>query len=469
MRNFDVAHHQPHPPGYIGYIALGRLFQLVFGDANAALVALSIAGECVAVVIAFLFAKSLFGRTPALATALALISSPLYWYYGEAANTYALEPALVLLVVWSCWRVWNGSQALAPAGALALGLAGAVRPSTAVLLAPVYLVSLWRCGSLHDSVVSLALLLLATLAWLIPLIVLSAGIGPYLAATVQLGGAVTGGTAVWRAGPSALIGNSEAVLQGLVFELGFFGALAFFGLVVAPRFHARPRLPSGWGAFCLVWALPSLLTFLLVHIGQVAYVQSFAPALLLTLGPAVSATARSLGRARSAHAIAIAAAALNVVTFLFPSPHSLWWQEAAHDRWAAEMIAQVGVLNSNSTIIITDAVAVGSYRTLQAYLPQYHRLGVGVDRRGRLGEIYGDIYEPARFEHASGLRMPPGAGTFVFPDRGVVDAFVADPERMEVIMGPDHSRIYIWRGPAPRLEGGLIWLDRRYQDRRGMS
>src|SRR5919201_1436727 len=56
MQRFDIVHHQPHPPGYVGYLALGRLFALVFPDPNAALVALSIVGECAGVAVAFLFA-----------------------------------------------------------------------------------------------------------------------------------------------------------------------------------------------------------------------------------------------------------------------------------------------------------------------------------------------------------------------------------------------------------------------------
>jgi hypothetical protein len=41
LDEFDLAHHQPHPPGYIGYIVLGRLLRTITGDANSALTLLS--------------------------------------------------------------------------------------------------------------------------------------------------------------------------------------------------------------------------------------------------------------------------------------------------------------------------------------------------------------------------------------------------------------------------------------------
>ena len=42
LKRFDPSVHQPHPPGYFLYVCLGRLVNLFFHDANAALVAISI-------------------------------------------------------------------------------------------------------------------------------------------------------------------------------------------------------------------------------------------------------------------------------------------------------------------------------------------------------------------------------------------------------------------------------------------
>src|SRR5579872_6005312 len=43
---FDPAVHQPHPPGYFLYVLLGRLVNLLAGDANTAFVFISVAASC---------------------------------------------------------------------------------------------------------------------------------------------------------------------------------------------------------------------------------------------------------------------------------------------------------------------------------------------------------------------------------------------------------------------------------------
>ena len=46
VQHFNLAVHRPHPPGYVGYVALGRAFTaLVGGDPQAGLLWLSITAE----------------------------------------------------------------------------------------------------------------------------------------------------------------------------------------------------------------------------------------------------------------------------------------------------------------------------------------------------------------------------------------------------------------------------------------
>lgn len=470
IAHFDVIHHQPHPPGYIGYVGLGRLLLPLFGDPNAALVALSVAGECGGVIAAFLFARRLFGNGAAWVTAVAMLASPLFWYYGEAANTYAIEPLTVIAIAWSAWRCWNReARAALPLG-LALAAAGALRPSTAVLMGPLVGLALWRLGSRRAALTAAGAAAVGTLLWLVPLLVLTGGPLPYLRASLVLGGDVTSSTAIWRAGPAGLLTTSGGVLRGVVWELGGFTVLALFGLVVAPRLLREPdRPPAGWTVFAWAWALPGLLTFLLVHIGQVVYVQLFMPALFLSLGPAVFASARALGRPALAGPLTALGAAVSVAIFLLPPPWSLAGQLHQHDVLVKEMVATVGAYDPDHTVLVADAYAIGSYRMAEVYLPDYHRVGVAADRQGRVGEIFGDLYQPENFAGASPLALPPGTDTLIFLDRSLVESQVADPERLLTVRMSDGTRIYVWKGPAPRISGNQLWLGPPYAERRGLE
>ena len=184
----DVVHHQPHPPGYLVYVATGRLLLPIFGDANTALIALSIFGECAGVVIAYLFAREVFGEWAGLVASLALAVAPLFWYYGEAANTYALEPAAVMFVAWPCWRLWQRDAGAALPAGLALGLAGALRPSSAFFLLPLVCVALWRAVPVRAAVTSLGAAAALTMAWVVPLICIPWGllaVGPRMASPLS--------------------------------------------------------------------------------------------------------------------------------------------------------------------------------------------------------------------------------------------------------------------------------------------
>jgi hypothetical protein len=468
VSHFDVVHHQPHPPGYLVYILAGRLLLPIFGDANSALIALSIAGECAGVVIAFCFARELFGVWAGWVAASALAVAPLFWYYGEAANTYALEPATAMLAGWACWRLWRGNGAAAIPAGVALGLAGAVRPSTAVFLMPLLLVSLRRGASLRGALLCLAAAAAVTLVWVLPMIRLSGGFVAYAVASLELGESVSGATAIWSTGLNGLITiTGPAVVRGIVWELGVFAIVFVFGLVVAPRVVRTPSLPAGWLGFVALWTAPALLTFLFVHIGQVVYVQVFVPALVLSLGPALRNTALTLGRPSVAPALLALCLLANVALFLLPPRYSLAAQLQLHDRRVEELVRLVGQTDPSTTVLITDANAVGAYREAQMYLPEYHRIAFADDTHGRLGEIFADTYEPWRLSRSQPPVFPPGAGTYVFIDSQIVTRFVADPERLHVERLPDGSKIYLWTGSAPQVRSGEIWLGPRYEPVRG--
>src|SRR5258706_12849937 len=79
LDRFDPVVHQPHPPGYFLYVYLGRLARFFVHDANLALVTLSIAASCVAVVLIYSLADSWFGRRAAIWAGLIFLFSPLCW------------------------------------------------------------------------------------------------------------------------------------------------------------------------------------------------------------------------------------------------------------------------------------------------------------------------------------------------------------------------------------------------------
>src|SRR5918992_132818 len=68
-RSFDLERHQPHPPGYILYVAWGRLLSWGTGDPNLAFVLTSVVAGSLAVALLYLLGRDMVGGRTALVAA----------------------------------------------------------------------------------------------------------------------------------------------------------------------------------------------------------------------------------------------------------------------------------------------------------------------------------------------------------------------------------------------------------------
>jgi hypothetical protein len=458
MQHFNLATHRPHPPGYVGYILLGKLLTGPFsGNVNLGLVTLSIVAEAFSVAAVFLVARRLLGQFAGLAAAVLMLTSPLFWLYGETALTYGLEPGLSLIGFWLIYRaVRAGGKGLVPA-ALMLCLAGAIRPSAEFFLLPLLCsgigLTLWnahRLGRLNSRrVIDLAVLpgcavVVGTCLWLVPLLYLSGGPAAYLYFSGQLAARVSGNSAVWRAGFEGLALNSEAVLAGLALGLGVYLALAASILAIAlvPGLRAGGRrLPRESTVLGLVWILPAGATFLLVHIGQLAYVLFLVPALLLPAGIVLERVAHLVTgpwpgwRGPLRWVLLLACAGANVATFALPEG-SLLSQVQARDRHVEALVSLVRRYPPARTVLLADPEGPRSYRTAMYYLPEYQVIALGRDRRGRAGELFSNRpgapeYDLTRFDQVGPLQLP-GTGTALVLDEALLAA-IGDPNRLRTM------------------------------------
>src|SRR5436305_583410 len=85
---YNVAFHQPHPPGYPLYVFFARVLNVVVQDPNRALVLEGIVWSAIAVACTTLLARALFGRSVGLLSGLLLVCTVGFWGYGEVAYPY---------------------------------------------------------------------------------------------------------------------------------------------------------------------------------------------------------------------------------------------------------------------------------------------------------------------------------------------------------------------------------------------
>ena len=283
LREFDVAKHQPHPPGYLLYVALGRLLNIPLADPNLAYVGLAMLFSAATTVTVYWLARALYERATAVSAAALLAVSPLFWFYGSVGLTYAGEAFGASLVAAFAYGALRGDARYLYWGAVALGLAGGIRPSVLVLLFPLCLgCALVGIRGARRLALAAALMLGAVLLWLLPLVWLTGGFDAYLRASTQLYGSVVLPTSVLGGSIDVTLAQARYVLASVIVGLGPL-ALAAFAL---PLYARR----SGWGRadwFLLAWIVPPAAFYTLVHFGQAGYVLTFLPGLVILLSRAL--------------------------------------------------------------------------------------------------------------------------------------------------------------------------------------
>src|SRR5919109_4030387 len=123
LREYDVVKHQPHPPGYILYVGLGRIVNAWLGDPTAAYVTLAVLASGLTTFVVYALARAAYDRPTALVAATLLAVSPLFWFYGSVGLTYAGEALFASVVAYFSYRALRGSEPDAWLGAGYLGLA----------------------------------------------------------------------------------------------------------------------------------------------------------------------------------------------------------------------------------------------------------------------------------------------------------------------------------------------------------
>ena len=479
IESFDLGTHQPHAPGYIGYIVLGRALAALTGDANSGLTLLSVLAGGALPATAYLLAKRFLRSPYALLAAVLLGSSPVVWYYSSVALTYVVSAALTVPFVWAAVtaRVERSRRHLLIAAVL-LAVVGAIRQTDLVLLLPVFVYAAWPHAPRVRWQAAGTLAVLSAV-WVVPLILLAGGPVRYVALSAELAELAGGRTFAIGAGFRGWVQNIGLVAVGVVLGLNV-------GLLAVPAaLRARRTGLEGFGRqgrmVLLLWVAPALLTYLFVHTGQIGYVLLVLPALALWVGavaqdragaaaPRAASPAPTTRLGKSAVMVAV----VNTAMFLgFPPTASAMFSMDGGDRVGAAMTSLVedgGIVertrqydlarndaywkeavafaesfDPEETVILAVPASGGSFRHLGYYLDEYRVYGVGRDRTGDFGHLF--TAQDGRTDYAiAGLRsadasleLPEDVRWVLVPDR-VIQASLTGLEparRLRVEAAPD--------------------------------
>lgn len=431
VETFDLATHQPHPPGYLGWVELSRLATWLTGDPNAAMTLLSAVSGAAATALAYLLARRFVARRAALVVALLFSTAPLIWYYSVVALSYmttgavAMALLLALLVALEDRSV----RALLVASVL-LAVVGALRPTDEAMLFPAWAIVVLTFGW-RSRVRATIVMGVLSLAWVAPLVWLSGGLGAFAGEGSAVADLAGGRTWVFGGNLAGIGQNLGMVAGGLA--LGLFGGLAVLVAARARGIHPFGGLAVDQRRLLVAWVLPPLLVYLLIHTGQLGYVLLLLPVAYVGVARALPQLSARLSdttvpahpgrRARPRRTTAAVAVmvAVNTLAFLVLPAAGLSLIErsaasaeadtaateeaeavarpAALDRtrqydvvrndqhWRA-VIGLIERFDPTTTAVITETSSAGSFRHLSYYADGHDVYGFGWDRHGDLGFLF---------------------------------------------------------------------------------
>ena len=338
LRHFDVAQHQPHPPGYPVYIALGRTAKAVLqtvapslGQTRIESMALAIwspLGGAVALIAAFSIFSRLSNPAMALSATTLLAASPLFWLNGS--RPMSDMPGLALaMVAQALFLTGTTDRRALVIGAVVAGVAAGVRVQTACLTLPLFAFALFqqrREGVVWIATRPVAGLALGGLSWAIPLIVFSGGVDHYLVALGSQAGEDFAWTGMLWTTPTprrllfalweTFVLPWDSVPFGIVV-----GVLALLGMLVALLRQRRAVL-----LIALAFGPYAIFHLLFQETIHVRYAMPTLPAMVWLVVCAISIA----GRAAPAVSAAIVAAALG-----FSLPVGVAYGREAHPAFRA--------------------------------------------------------------------------------------------------------------------------------------
>jgi hypothetical protein len=338
VREFDVARHQPHPPGYPVFIALAKLTTSacrVLGIEAAAprgLAVWSAIAGAAALPMIFLFFRALERRDRlAWWSTIVTAAAPLYWF--TALRPLSDMTGFACAIAAQALMIGRRPRVLV-AGALVAGLAIGIRSQTAVLTLPLLaFVLLMRDGALplRRRLAALGAFAMGVIAWGVPLLIVSGGPAAYLQALGAQAGEDFGGVVMLWTHRTPRVA-AFALVNSFVWPWDWWPGVGMCVLAAAGALRIAWRAPRSFVLILVAFAPYAIFHLLFHETDTVRYA--------LPMVPVVAYAAMAALETRRPMPMAIAAGLIAVVSLGFAIPASrVYAREGAPVFWVFDDMA----------------------------------------------------------------------------------------------------------------------------------
>ncbi|WP_321472286.1 glycosyltransferase family 39 protein [uncultured Paludibaculum sp.] len=330
VTDFDIARHQPHPPGYPLWVVALRGLAPILGNPNTAQVVVALLFTLAGLWFFRALARDLLGERAAWPATLLVAFSPLICLYASSSQVYAVDFFVSCFAGWVTRELGLGRTQRAVPSLAVVALAAGFRPSGVVFLFPLLGIGLWQCCRKQPGRAVMGILAGAAcwLAWLTPTALLSGGFGALAALNHDQVQRSFSKTSVLYSAP-AIVHLHMAIDVCVYFAVAIAGFLPALAAALWPRDRRVVDEPARSGpswatpTFFALWMAPNLALIYLFHCSQPGYLLLSLPPLFLLLAWLARHTIGDLRLAAAGIAVALLVGHFPYERFMDPAQTTL--------------------------------------------------------------------------------------------------------------------------------------------------
>lgn len=283
MKKFDILLHQPHPPGYFFYVYLSKLINLLLNNPNYSMIILNIFLTIVGGIIFFKISQKIFkNQILSLLSALIFLFNPFIWFHGEFANVYIVDSTFALIFFYLTLLIIKEKKNLLPLYSFLFALGIGLRQSILIFFTPLYLYTFYfyikhQKKPILDIIKNFSILIITSLAWLMPAAYLSGGLFQFFKITLnQYSDAATSTSIFSLSKISAVFKQSINAIKIIIYS----GNILSF-LIILNFVRKKFKFDKITKTVFLLWFLPSFIFCCFIHLGKIGYIMTIIPLIVL--------------------------------------------------------------------------------------------------------------------------------------------------------------------------------------------